>query len=434
MLSTLQQPSHRTFTNPIWKKVAESDHKRALLWEDFPNYKSILLLQGPMGNFFNKLAEYWSIKRGTIVHKFNFNAGDDFFYTSSLGPTLQIAPEDNNISFISSYILKHQVKALFLFGEYRPVHKNFISIAKALGIDIWVIEEGYFRPHFYTVDYIGVNFNSAITSTPLAEILKMEPTLNVPENPEFCFHKSFSNAAKNAVIYWLCNQFNFLKYRGYQHHFSLNWSEAFCWLKSWIRFNAYQFIERNLETLIRTKAQKSSEIFIVPLQVSRDHQITVHSSMSCEQFIQTVLFSFAESIEMGYLSKDACLLLKHHPMNRGHCNYKKLVRTLSTQLNISENVLYFHNLSFYAILKYCAGCITINSTLGLHALKEGVPTINLGYSFYDKQGLTFGNDDLLSFFQHRNKVDREQFKKFLQFVKRRTQINGCLYSPEYKII
>jgi len=433
MLPILQKESCYVSTSPIWNRVANSDHKRPLRWEDFPNYQSILLLQGPMGNFFSKLGEYWNIKRGAVVHKFNFNIGDDFFYNNSIGPTLEITFEFANDYFISNYFFRHKIDALFLFGEHRPVHKNFISLANSLGIDVWVIEEGYFRPHFYTVDYRGVNFNSLITATPLTDTLKMEQSHHMLENPEFCFHKSFSNAAKNAIIYWLCNQFNFLRYRGYQHHFSLNWSEAFYWIKSFIRFNTYRFTERNMETLIRAKAINGTEIFVAPLQVARDHQITIHSTMSCEVFIQTVLHSFADSIRMGLLSEDACLLLKHHPMDRGHCNYQKLIRTLSAQLNISNNVFYFHNLSFYKILRYCAGCITINSTLGLHALKEGVPTINLGRSFYDKEGLTHGNDDLISFFQHRKKVNRENFGKFLQFVKRRTQINGCLYSPEYEL-
>lgn len=41
--------------------------------------ENILLLQGPVGNFFLRLAD-WLTANGKTVHKFNFNAGDDYFY------------------------------------------------------------------------------------------------------------------------------------------------------------------------------------------------------------------------------------------------------------------------------------------------------------------------------------------------------------------
>ena len=38
--------------------------------------ENILLLQGPVGDFFQRLAG-WLTANGKTVHKFNFNAGDD---------------------------------------------------------------------------------------------------------------------------------------------------------------------------------------------------------------------------------------------------------------------------------------------------------------------------------------------------------------------
>ncbi|HGO6980374.1 TPA: capsule polysaccharide modification protein, partial [Neisseria meningitidis] len=37
--------------------------------------ENILLLQGPVGDFFLRLAD-WLTANGKTVHKFNFNAGD----------------------------------------------------------------------------------------------------------------------------------------------------------------------------------------------------------------------------------------------------------------------------------------------------------------------------------------------------------------------
>jgi len=49
--------------------------------------ENILLLQGPVGDFFQRLAG-WLTANGKTVHKFNFNAGDDYFYPPTQAHTV----------------------------------------------------------------------------------------------------------------------------------------------------------------------------------------------------------------------------------------------------------------------------------------------------------------------------------------------------------
>lgn len=49
--------------------------------------ENILLLQGPVGDFFLRLAD-WLTENGKTVHKFNFNAGDDYFYPPTQAHTV----------------------------------------------------------------------------------------------------------------------------------------------------------------------------------------------------------------------------------------------------------------------------------------------------------------------------------------------------------
>ena len=53
-----------------------------MLLNDIPNYQRVLLLQGPIGPFFRRLARFLE-ERGTDVFKINFNAGNKPEYTAA---------------------------------------------------------------------------------------------------------------------------------------------------------------------------------------------------------------------------------------------------------------------------------------------------------------------------------------------------------------
>ena len=56
-----------------------------MLLNHIPNYRRVLLLQGPIGPFFRRLARFLE-QHGTDVFKINFNAGDALFYTAAARP------------------------------------------------------------------------------------------------------------------------------------------------------------------------------------------------------------------------------------------------------------------------------------------------------------------------------------------------------------
>jgi capsular polysaccharide export protein len=127
------------------------------------------------------------------------------------------------------------------------------------------------------------------------------------------------------------------------------------------------------------------------------------------------------------------LIIKHHPMNRGHCNYTQFIRTLSKALGIEKHVVYVHDIKLPFLLPQIKGCVTVNSTLGLQALFHGVPVINLGRSFYDKPRITF-QGSLDQFWANPGMVDQEVLAQFKRHVISKSQIAGCLYDPASTIV
>ena len=71
--------------------------------------ENILLLQGPVGNFFLRLAD-WLTANGKTVHKFNFNAGDDYFYPPTQAHTVVFNDDyDAFPEFLQEYIVQHHI-------------------------------------------------------------------------------------------------------------------------------------------------------------------------------------------------------------------------------------------------------------------------------------------------------------------------------------
>jgi capsule polysaccharide modification protein KpsS len=78
------------------------------------------------------------------------------------------------------------------------------------------------------------------------------------------------------------------------------------------------------------------------------------------------------------------------------------------------------------LLKNAKGTIVINSTVGMESLKYNTPTICLGKSLYDLEGLT-NQGNLKSFFETPGEVNKILFKKFQNYLIKNTQINGSFY-------
>ena len=74
------------------------------------------------------------------------------------------------------------------FGDWRPLHREAILVAKLRNIQVWAFEEGYLRPHYITMEEGGVNGNSMLPHSPalLRELAESHPAPPSPvavQNP-----------------------------------------------------------------------------------------------------------------------------------------------------------------------------------------------------------------------------------------------------------
>ena len=378
--------------------------------------KKILFLQGPMGTFFKKLDRNFR-KKGAFTYRIGFNMGDQFFsygdnYTPFRGSCKEW-PE-----FIQDFLKEKKIDMIFLFGDCRYYQRVTTDIAKGRGIDVFVFEEGYLRPHYITMERYGVNGFSQLRRDPEFYLSCPEKHISEPEHAK----NSKTKMIVSATLYYAVSNLFERRYPHYKHHREFSAvNEAFYGIRGFIRKMIYAITER--DWLDKLTGELSKKYYFVPLQTHNDFQILQHSRYrSIEKFIIKVLESFAQNAPEGTF-----LVFKHHPVDRGRKNYHAFIMEQAAILNIREAVIVIHDVFLPAILNHARATVTINSTVGLTSIEYGIPTITLGDAIYDIEGLTNKGKALKIFWKDPEAPDMKLYRKFKQFLVNNTQLNGSFY-------
>ena len=114
------------------------------------------MLQGPVGPFFDRLALWLKDKGVPLVNRVAFSGGDMWACKALLPMRFSGALVEWPI-YLQNLISTFKVDCIVLFGQARPHHAKAMVFASLLGIKVVVVEEGYFRPHYLTMELGGVN-------------------------------------------------------------------------------------------------------------------------------------------------------------------------------------------------------------------------------------------------------------------------------------
>lgn len=379
--------------------------------------RSFLFLQGVISPLFPRLADALA-GRGHGVHRVNFCAGDALLWGRRPARRYRGA-RDGLPAFYGQVFEQARITDLVLFGDERPVHRPAIALARQRGITVHVFEEGYLRPHWFTLERDGVNANSRLPRDPdwyRAVATDLPRHADAQASPS-----SLAVRARHDMAYHLANLANPLAYPGYRTHrpYSalreyLGWGRRFVPL-AWYRHRDGQAIARLL--------RGGERYFLLPLQLNADVQITRHSPYrDMLDVLDVTLASFAR-----HAPHDARLVIKNHPLDTGLCHYRRHLQPMAAALGLAERVLYLETGHLPTLLEHAAGVITVNSTVGISALLHGAPTLALGEAIYDLPGLTF-QGPLDRFWQTAEPPDRELFTAFYDTLSHTTQVNGGLYT------
>lgn len=341
--------------------------------------RSFLFLQGLATEFFARLGDALTI-RGHAVRRINFNAGDALFWRRPGSFDYTGHPTDWP-RILKGLILAHGVTDIVMFGDCRPLHAAAIPVAHLCGVTVWVFEEGYLRPGYITLEQEGVNGNSALPRDP-KRIRRLAATLP-PALPETLYSGSFRRRATDDVRYNLANLLGRRRFPHWRTHRPWNpFHEYAGWAWRGARRPLLTFASRLRQ---RRVLAQHGPMFLFPLQLEGDTQIRFWSSFpSMPAAAETIIASFAR-----FAPHDAQLVIKGHPLDNGLLPWRRILARCAKQHGVADRVHYLAEVAYTPLLAAARGVVTVNSTAGLQALREGKRVITLGTAVYDVPGLTW---------------------------------------------
>jgi capsular polysaccharide export protein len=385
--------------------------------------RSVLLLQGPVGPFFDRIAA-WLDAGGARVHRVVFQGGDTFDCRAAAAIPFRGSPHQWDF-FLRQQLHALGVDCIVLFGQARLYHETALEVAAAAGIPVVVMEEGYFRPGFVTMELGGVNGYS----TTLQRYV-WEP----PARAELYAGDAASSGVQPDVVPW---HFQKMAWHASQHYLALRRDAAAFphyvhhriddpdfyaayWLRSWGRKLRRRGADRQLQARL---FREQRPYFFVPLQHDGDSQLTHHSRFQTNGIFATeVLQSFA-----AHAPRDALLVFRQHPHARGGPGHFGLIDTMTRELGIEHRVRYMVEGDTPDLVGRAQGVIVINSTVGLQALERGSPLMVMGDSMYKHPQLTHSGP-LDTFWTGSRPPDAQQAEGFLLQIKNLTQAPASVYA------
>ena len=378
--------------------------------------RSFLLLQGPATPFFARLAQRLRAD-GHAVHRVYFCSGDVLYGTNSTATWFR-EPVEALVSFLDALYRRFGITDQILFGDRRWVHRPAVAHGEACGVRTHVFEEGYFRPHWVTLEREGVNGHSLLPRDP---DWFWEAGGRLAESaPPVAFHSPFYKRALHDVAYHVAGLANPLLFPHYRTHAGVTapveyagYVRRFAWLRL---FGARE------RQRARAIAQSGRPYYVLPLQLNTDAQIRDHSRFEdMGEVIEYVMESFAR-----HAPSEASLVIKNHPLDQGLMPYARIIRACAHRFDLAGRVAYLEDGDLVALFAQAQGVVTVNSTAGILALEQGMPTYTLSDPIYNLPGLT-GQMPLDGFWRETPSPDLELFSRFRRCVIHATQINGGFY-------
>jgi capsular polysaccharide export protein len=341
-----------------------------------PERRAFLFLQGPPGPLMHQLATAMR-ERGIKVERINICAGDQIDWPER-ATNFRGRFRDWPV-FFDNFLREHQITDILLFGDCRPYHVSARGVAALRGVRTYVLEEGYLRPHWMTLELDGVNGHSRLTRR---KEWVLEQARDLPPEPYMLpVTATFRRRVRDTARHYIAVHAGRLAYPFYRTHRP---GSALMEAAGW----GWKYLTRGLRERQTRKVLsdlRGKPFFLFPLQLSGDYQIRSHSPFpDMRAAAAYVMESFAR-----HAHDEAHLLIKAHPFDTTLTNWRRFIDRRSRRLGIRERVHFVDGGQLDQLAAETAGMVCVNSTSATLALAAGRPVCTLGEAIYNVPGLTF---------------------------------------------
>jgi len=372
--------------------------------------RRFLIVTAPFGPFGRVLAEALR-SRGAEVSRMLFNAGDVLYWR---GPgALRF---DGRAAQWPEQLraLLPDYTDVIVFGE-GGAYNQAVLRDPAAGVRVWVLENGYFRPDWITVERNGVNASSALPRHRLAYAPPIPETpVTRPVGRILPYH------VLNISIYHLIQ----LPGRWLFPRYVAPYTQA-----PWLQCAGH--IRRYFGLAFQSRKRSDPEViarrgpfFLACLQREGDAQLLRYSRFADNTaFLAEVLNSFSV-----HAPPEARLVVKNHPLDPGLVNLGLITRALAEERGLSDRVDFIDGGNLAQLCRASRGMVVNNSSAALSALGFHTPVKVLGQAFFDFEGLT-DQKPLDAFWSKPKAPDTGLFSRFRAHVIARSQVNGNYHEP-----
>ncbi len=380
--------------------------------------RRFLFVSGPFGPFSAQLAGRLRAE-GARCDRVLLNGGDLFDW-GLFHAHPYFGDSTGFASWLLATVKRTGVTDLILFGDCHPYCADARVLASGLGLRTHVLELGYFRPHWITLERDGVNANSSLPRSPEAV---HAAALTTPEEAPAALRPFGVTVVVRNIAYHLFSYLGWPIFPLYKFPYS---HPVVMQMVGHVRgLLAHSLLRERRKRQLTRLVDTPGPLFLALLQRPGDSQLLRHSPFpTVAAFIDGVVASFARRAPAH-----ARLLFKAHPLDHGLERCDAAVARVATMAGVADRVFFTGSGDLNRLLDRAHGVITVNSTAGLAAIARDRPTITLGAAIYDMPGLTH-QSGLDMFWIHPENPEPDLYQAFRRMVMARTQINGGFESRE----
>ncbi len=391
-----------------------------------------LFASAPFGPFFAELAAALEA-RGAVVWRLCFEGGD--VWETPDRNRIMVPRDTDFASFVQSQLVNLNIQGVVTFNDILPRNRAALTVAEDLGLDRFVLENGYLRPHWVTLERDGVNgfsglprgrsFYLAHRARCQARKKTRDEQHEVPRAFPFRVRDHVINTIAHFAAATLASPV--LGFDS-QYYGDSVWRQALGYVRefAWRQVNNENDVARRIA---HARSVEGRPVFTVLMQKPGDGQLVVHSRYRGNNaFLAEVVASFAR-----HAPPEALLLVKQHPLDYGIENSPQFAQALFRKHGIEDRAVYLRMTSMDICMDHSTGLVTINSTGGLAAVQKGLAVKCMGEAVYDVEGLTF-QGSLDTFWTEGRPPEAEVLEGYVDYLTQTSQINGGFHTREARAL
>ncbi|MDF1815775.1 MAG: hypothetical protein P1V20_26490 [Verrucomicrobiales bacterium] len=361
-------------------------------------------------------------KAGHSVTKVALTTPDLFYRLCGIETVSYRAPLEEFEVWLDDFVATREFDTILIYNPYRPYNRISSQVAERRGLGVVQFDQGLLRPI-----HVSVFFGSRFPFEQIRELWadrELRGHWPAPKPPAPV--RSVSSARKNfwlgffVLIALVCRSL-FPHYRDQQ---------KMCLITQLIGAIMYgvRYYQKHWEPAHYTPkvtGEWSGKYYLVPLQLGHDVQIQHNSPF---HGMNEVINLVADSFQRNAGAEDR-LVFKIHPLDRGYRTFREIFEELQLRLG-EDRVFLVDRVDLTTLIQHSRGVVTVNSTVGLTALRECACVKALGNAFYDLPDLTF-QGSLDQFWSADHRPTEENVQQYLNLLECTIQGRGALSARCY---